>query len=240
MNPRSTPYIIAITVLAVFGVLTFSVKSLGGHMTVEQEPLAEVPFGGFEIPSPQNDTATASETEEGSFVEIAEAATEAPIPKPKKETPLPKPPAHPEYPTRISIPRIDVDAAVVPVGLTAKGNIAATNFKDVGWYEKSALPEETGSMLMDGHVDNGLFRLGVFKHLDRIRAGNEVRITTGEGKTSTYIVSRIEFYDYKEVPMEAMLSERDRAQLVLITCAGEWLKDEKTYDKRLVVYATLE
>ncbi len=158
----------------------------------------------------------------------------------QKTATLATPAPDPKAPARLTIPSLDVDAKVQSVGIAATGNISAPQgFSDVGWYRYGAAPGEKGSVIIDGHVDNGLFKWGVFKHLDRIKAGDRVNVTTGAGKTFTYVVSNVVAYTYTEVPMESIVHQKDSAQMVLITCTGKWIPAEKTYDQRLVVYATL-
>lgn len=191
-----------------------------------------------------------SETPSGESEEVASSGDET-TPAPRRiaealtrsETAAPKPPpkpAHPEYPLKLSIQSIDVDAPVQVVGLAASGNIASpSGFHAVGWFVRSALPGQNGTSVYDGHVDNGLLRLGVFKHLDRVSAGDEVVIKTRGGKTLRYLVTRVAVYGYKNVPMADILAPKEGSELVLITCAGDWISAEKTYGKRLIVSATL-
>ncbi|MGH7141606.1 MAG: class F sortase [Minisyncoccia bacterium] len=46
-------------------------------------------------------------------------------------------------------------------------------------------------------------------------------------------------YPRNSVPMAAILGERATPELALITCEGAWVQGARTYDHRLVVYATL-
>src|SRR6185369_5999302 len=43
---------------------------------------------------------------------------------------------NPDYPARLSIPKINVDANIEQVGITYKGNMSTPpNYVDVGWYK---------------------------------------------------------------------------------------------------------
>ncbi|MDO8594841.1 MAG: class F sortase [bacterium] len=184
----------------------------------------------------------ATEASTRSVTSVAEALTSSAVAKPRKiiVSPPIQIPSGPRDPVRLAIPALSINARVQAVGVAPTGNIAAPQgFTDVGWYKYGARVGERGTVIIDGHVDNGLFRLGVFKHLDRSKSGDLIHITTGEGKRVTYTVSRIEVYNYKQAPMENIVHQKDIAQVVLITCAGNWIPSEKTYDRRLVVYATL-
>lgn len=146
-----------------------------------------------------------------------------------------------QLPARIRIPSIGVDAAVQHVGVNALGNMAAPKgYDDAGWYELGTVPGQAGSAVLAGHVDNGLALAGVFKRLEELPAGAEIYIDTQGGETLRFTVERSESYGYQTVPLETVFNANDQPRLNLITCAGAWLKGEKTYDQRLVVYAVLQ
>jgi len=41
------------------------------------------------------------------------------------------------------------------------------------------------------------------------------------------------------VPLQKLFLQNDKARLNLVTCDGAWIAGEKTYNRRLVVYAEL-
>lgn len=148
--------------------------------------------------------------------------------------------AEADKPLRLRIPAIGVDAHVQHVGIGKSGNMAVPdNYTDVGWYRYGTAPGFVGSAVIDGHVDNGLSMPGVFKRLSELRPGDEIAVENGAGETLRFVVSDIQTYDYKSVPTELLFNRSDVARLNLITCEGAWIAGEKTYEKRLVVYATL-
>lgn len=141
---------------------------------------------------------------------------------------------------RLIIPRLDIDAPVQEVGLTAGGNMGSpSNFTDVGWYKYGAVPGQMGSAVMAGHLDNGLALSGVFKHLEKLTIGDDVFIATKGGQRLHFVVTDIGRYDYKEVPTEKVFTRDDVPRLNLITCSGDWVRSDKTYDERLVIYTSL-
>ena len=143
-------------------------------------------------------------------------------------------------PTRLIIPALGIDTSVEKVGLNAKGNMAApSNYVDVGWYKYGARPGEQGSAVIAGHLNNGLGLDGVFMNLEDMKKGDDIVIETIEGKQLRFVVTDIASYEYTEVPVETLFNRDDTARLNLVTCEGVWVGDEKTYDRRLVVYAVL-
>ncbi len=143
------------------------------------------------------------------------------------------------YPVTIHIPSLGINAKVQKVGLNRIGNIGAPdNFTDVAWYKYSSVPGQPGSAIIDGHVDNGLGLAGVFKNLSTIATGTKISVTTALGKIFVFQVVAINVYGYLNVPMSSILNSPNPT-IQLITCDGTWVGDQKTYNERLVVSATL-
>lgn len=146
-----------------------------------------------------------------------------------------------DLPVRVRIPSLEIDAAVQHVGVKQNGQMAnPNNFTDVGWYKYGPAPGYLGSAVMAGHVDNGLSLPGVFKRLSEIRKGDEIVVETKGGETKRFRVSEVTSYPYQEVPAERIFNRADASRLNLITCDGAWIAGEKTYDRRIVVYAELD
>jgi sortase (surface protein transpeptidase) len=144
-------------------------------------------------------------------------------------------------PDRLIIPTLNIDAHVQHVGLGKSGNMAVpTNYTDVAWYRLGAVPGSMGSAVFDGHVDNGFSLPGVFKHLSDIQVGDSIFVQDSAGKRLEFVVEQATAYPLESVPLERIFKRADAARLVLITCDGAWLKDKKTYDERLVVFAKLK
>jgi LPXTG-site transpeptidase (sortase) family protein len=145
------------------------------------------------------------------------------------------------YPKRLQIPALSIDANVQYVGINGKGNMGVpNNFTDVAWYKDGTVPGQLGSAVIDGHVDNGLGLDGVFKHLSDIKIGDDIYVETADQQNVMhFVVDDIELYPYKDVPTDLVFNQTDAARLNLVTCDGAWVKGDKTYDHRLVVYAKL-
>lgn len=145
-----------------------------------------------------------------------------------------------ELPSRLVIPQLKIDADVQQVGIAASGNMAVpSKYSDVGWYKYGPAPGQPGSAVIAGHVDNGLALAGVFKRLGELRLGDEVIVKTRGGAELRFIVVDIRRYDYNAVPTGKLFEPGDFIHLNLITCSGDWVSSEKTYDERLVIYTAL-
>lgn len=144
------------------------------------------------------------------------------------------------YPQTLQIPSINVEAKVQEVGITTDGDMAAPHsLTDVGWYKYGTIPGNIGSAVIDGHVDNGLSLPAVFYNLKKLTKGDDIYITRKDSSTVHFKVASVDIYHYKEVPMEMIVHQNDKARLRLITCTGDWVPQDKTAEYRVVVTAEL-
>lgn len=142
-------------------------------------------------------------------------------------------------PAFLTIPKININADVQKVGITAKGNMATPrNFADVGWYKFGAMPGEMGSAVLAGHVNNGLSLPAVFANLDLLQSGDDVYVTDSSGQRLHFKVRSKAVYDF-DANVPEVFTQNDGRYLKLITCTGVWQEDFRTHNKRLVVTAVL-
>ena len=142
----------------------------------------------------------------------------------------------------LDIPKLSVHARVIPLGVKTNGTLRAPgNGYDVGWYNASSRPGENGAMLIDGH-SNVLGKRAVFAKLGNLVAGDELKITRGDGQVFAYHVRSVEIVDNDKVDMASLLVSADTAKpgLNLITCAGDVIPGTLHLDKRALVKAVLE
>lgn len=169
-------------------------------------------------------------------LDIPAAGLQSPSPVP----PAPETPGEstPFAPARLTIPSIEVEAPVEPVGIGPGGVMNAPRAWDhAGWFELSALAGQQGSTVLVGHRDRPDGR-ALFWHLDQVRPGDRVTVAGTDGRSLTYVVEQLEAYPYNAVPMDRLFA-RDRPRLTLITCTGNFDRGTANYSHRLVVYAVL-
>ena len=124
------------------------------------------------------------------------------------------------------------------MSVTSKGAIQApTNIFDSGWYTGSAKPGTAGAGLIDAHA-SGATRQGLFAYLDTLKDGDKLSVEVGNGESLNYAVVHKETVDLKTIDVGALLKPYQGVKegINLITCAGTWLPDEATYDKRVLIY----
>lgn len=96
-------------------------------------------------------------------------------------------------PVRVVIPRIDVDAEIVPVGLDGDGLAVPPDASRAGWYERGTSPGELGSAVLVGKAATERSRgPAVFARLDRLAAGDRIRVVREDRAIASFTVDRVE------------------------------------------------
>lgn len=169
--------------------------------------------------------------EDAAFVAFGPAAA-APVPLVQAEGTL--------IPARLAVPSLGIDAAVEHVGQKQDGSMGTPqDFDNVAWYALGSKPGAPGNAVFAGHVNNALTKPGVFEHLAAIEVGDYVTVSDETGVSKVYRVETIEQHPYSEAPAADIFATRGPSKLVLITCDGEWVASERTFEKRLIVTAAL-
>ena len=93
-------------------------------------------------------------------------------------------------PTRLKIPKINVESAMEYVGLAPDGAMDIPKSKDdVAWFELGPRPGETGSAVIAGHY--GRWENGggsVFDNLHKLRPGDKLYVEDDKGAIITFVV----------------------------------------------------
>ncbi|HSX16892.1 MAG TPA: class F sortase [Patescibacteria group bacterium] len=157
-------------------------------------------------------------------------------PKPTTEI-LPKT-VNAGLPTRIKIPKINVDAALDQVTLTASGELGAPKSPgNAAWYSKSPRPGDTGNAIIDGHFGYKDHLPAVFDNLHMLQKGDTLLVQDEKGVTVTFVVRDIHTYAPGEDTTDVFRPTGGKSHLNLITCQGTWNEAKKSYSQRLVVFA---
>jgi LPXTG-site transpeptidase (sortase) family protein len=133
-----------------------------------------------------------------------------------------------------------VDTGIQYVGLTKDGNMdTPKSAVDVAWYKLGPAPGSPGSAVIAGHINTRYSAHGVFEHLDDLNAGDTVQVVAAGGKILNFKVTGKEYLGDAD-PAISVFARTDGTRLNLVTCAGTWNAERKSFDKRLVVYTELE
>ncbi|WP_062434526.1 class F sortase [Herbidospora daliensis] len=140
-------------------------------------------------------------------------------------------------PTRVRIPAIKVNAAVIPLKLDKKGKLLAPKRFDVaGWHRSGPEPGEKGVAVIAAHVDS---KSGpaVFYRLRELRTGHKITVNRADGSSVTFTVYRVARYPKDRVPNKLVYASGGGAQLRLITCGGTFDRGRRSYRDNIVVFA---
>ena len=139
-------------------------------------------------------------------------------------------------PKTLKIPSIRVNAPIRSLGMTSSGALAVPNYLwQVGWYDQSAKPGQSGTVVLDGHYNGPDY--AVFRDLNKLEVGSEIIVENGDGELFRYAVESKETYDSASVPMDRLVGSDGAERLNIITCNGTWQPAGRTFDKRMVIYA---
>lgn len=142
----------------------------------------------------------------------------------------------PSAPVRLDVPSLKVDAAVLPVAVSAERVLEPpADVRRVGWWDASARPGEgTGQTVLTGHsVHTGG---GVLDSLGELRRGARIDVRTEEGDLR-YRVSSVTVYDKEQVARRSSAifgQDRGDGRLVVVSCT-DW--DGAVYQSNVVVVA---
>ncbi|MEW6231294.1 MAG: sortase [Chloroflexota bacterium] len=162
------------------------------------------------VPEGQSPLALASEAREEAFLPRAEAGAvelQAPEPRPQegRAATLSQRSLAPEPPTRIVIPAIGVDSAIVP------GDSWQELKRGVGHRPGSARLGEVGNLVLSGHND---VYGQVFRRLEELKPGDEILIF-GQNWPWRYLVTETRILSPKDL---GVLQPASQAVVTLITC----------------------
>ncbi len=144
-------------------------------------------------------------------------------------------------PTRISIPSLDVRAAVLEVGRATDGSIATPTSDPAnatGWYRLGPSPGERGTAVIVGHVDTER-EPAVFHRLTDLRKGKLIEVSRKDRRVATFTVESVEIFPKASFPVKRIFDVTDRPRLVLVTCGGAWIGGPIGYADNVIVFATL-
>ncbi|OON77041.1 class F sortase [Streptomyces tsukubensis] len=157
------------------------------------------------------------------------------------------PPAHEPVagsrPEHVDVPALGVRAPVEPRGLDGEGAIDPPSYEapdTVGWYGGGVRPGAVGAALLVGHVDTDTGQ-AVFYHLSSTRAGDTIRVSRQDGTVAEFTVDDVEVFsrDRFDAAKAYGQHQRNRAELRLITCGGDFDSASRVYSANVVVSAYL-
>ena len=145
----------------------------------------------------------------------------------------------PARPLSITIPSLKVTSDLEQLGLGK--NRAMETPKDpakAGWYRPGTTPGAIGPSVIAGHVTwDGV--PAVFFKLTELEPGDRIDVSRADGTTAVFTVDRTATYPKDDFPTVEVYRNLDHAGLRLITCGGDYSRENSRYADNVVVYASL-
>lgn len=142
-------------------------------------------------------------------------------------------------PVSVSMPDLGIEMVVEPHGLDAEGQMSlpSTPF-EAAWYQYGSAPNSIqGSTVIAAHVDSRVYGVGPFARLREAQPGMLVSVTDAAGVVHTYSVLGVEKIPKAEVPLDRVFTAVGDPHLVLITCGGAFIEDQRNYTDNYIVTA---
>ena len=159
-----------------------------------------------------------------------------PPPTPIAPAPVPETGVPTSPPVRLFLPTLNVHPPVEALGLDRYGALdTPNNIWDVGWYNAGPVPGAPGDAVMDGHAGYPGQPL-IFGRLAKIQPGEPIWVVLADGSKQVFTVVSVKSWPVASMPPN-MFEPYGPPRLTLITCAGDFNSDSKTYSSRLVVEA---
>ena len=130
----------------------------------------------------------------------------------------------PDMPRVLTINKLGVQSRVVR--LSARDNSepkSPQNIYDIGWYENSAKPGDSGAALLIGHK-SGAEKNGVFYDLTQLVPGDEFQLELGDGTIKNYQIVKMDTYTRNQVDFQELMQSavEGRPGLNLLTAVGSY------------------
>jgi sortase (surface protein transpeptidase) len=142
-------------------------------------------------------------------------------------------------PTRLRIPGVGIDTALVAISRSADGTLQVPSLPDrAGWYTDAPTPGELGPAIIDGHVDsvNGP---AVFWRLRDVQPGDIIEVDRADFKTLQFKVDAVKQYPQDQLPTQEIYGNVAYAGIRLITCSGTFDTTARSYSDNTVVFGSL-
>jgi hypothetical protein len=143
-------------------------------------------------------------------------------------------------PVGVRIASLDLAVETIPLGLDEDRRLEVPEDPYIaGWWSGGANPGERGPAVIVGHVDS-YEGPGAFYGLADLAEGERVSIDREDGTGVHFRVERIERHPKDDFPTTAVYGDTEAPTLRLVTCAGEFDPNARSYEDNVIVFLELE
>lgn len=143
-------------------------------------------------------------------------------------------------PVRLAVAALRLNIAVKPVGVNPKTGefVVPEKVSTAGWYRYGpGLGEDSGSVVIAGHVDTVTEGAGPFIRLAEIRRGTRITVRGTDGSTHVFRVVSRQTFPKSKAPYSRLFSREGPPRLTLVTCGGAFNRKTGNYRDNIVVTA---
>lgn len=149
------------------------------------------------------------------------------------------PTTSPEPPMHVTIPKLNINAPVIPVGFDVNGLMEVPKTaEEVAWYQPGTTPGNNGNAVLAGHYD-WTHGPAVFYRIGELQPNDTITVTDAKNQSWVFTVMEIASYPANNFPTEKVFAQSSSHFLNLITCDGTFDTNTKSYANRIVVYTQL-
>lgn len=144
-------------------------------------------------------------------------------------------------PVRLVVDALRADLAVDAVGIDGNGDMELPpDAARAGWYRFGPTPgADAGATVIAAHSGSQATPRGPLRHLGDLSPGESIDITRADGTTLRYVVESAHLAPKTTIDLTEHFRREGEHRLVLITCAGTWAEDQRSYSDNAVVTAML-
>jgi len=141
-------------------------------------------------------------------------------------------------PDRLTIRRLGIDMRVVPVGVARDGEMALPETPaQVGWYRYGPRPgDDAGSTVLAAHLDMPGYGIGPIAAVEELRRGDVITVRSGQ-VSKRYAVTSVAHVRKTTLDLPALFARDGPALLHVLTCGGNFDREQRRYDENVVVTA---
>jgi hypothetical protein len=152
-------------------------------------------------------------------------------------------------PIWLNAPKAAITGQIIPVGVDARGDMAAPEgansdpvWSEAFWWQYGVMPGQIGNAVIAGHLDRKDGSPAIFWWLKNLAPGDSVYVRTALGATLHFVVAAVKTFanptgDAADPVLQRIFGPAQTANLNLITCTGDWTGTE--YNQKLVVFTTV-
>ena len=142
-------------------------------------------------------------------------------------------------PAFVDIPAIGATSTVERLGTLLDGRLETPNdFMKVGWWSGGAVPGSIGPAVLAGHLDS-VQGPAIFAKLHLLTHGDKITVARRDGVVLHFAVTRVDRYPKDLFPARQVYGPTAARELRVITCGGQFDRQDRSYTDNTVVYATL-